>query len=156
MRSPILLLAAAALDSSAASAGPFPRTSLLLVGFREATVADFAGTPGEAARRADPNGLMAVSGDFNGDGRTDEARILLNEADGTAYVVAAIEREAKLDTYVLLPGSLEDAANIAIRLAPPKAAGGNPGIAIFTFSDGESAGIRSDFDGDGFTDGPLH
>jgi hypothetical protein len=152
MKSILLFLAAAAVTAAPATADPLPHANLNLAGFREATLADFDGTPGAAARRADPNGLLAASGDFNGDGRTDEARILLNEAEGSAYVVAAIATAGEAETHLLLSMTLSEAADVAIRLAPAKAPESNPGIALFTFTDGESGGIRMDFDGDMFRD----
>jgi hypothetical protein len=121
--------------ASAALAGEFPHTALLGMGFVEARLADFTGTPGFAARRAAPDGLLALSADLNGDGRTDEVRILRNRDRGTARVVATI-MTGQLDTYVLRETSFDQAADIGLRLAPR--AGERPGVTIFSLAGGPS------------------
>src|SRR3954468_21157097 len=116
---PLLIVLSAA---SIAQAGPFPPTALLSIGYREARLADFEGTPGQAQRRAAPDGLLSLTADLNGDGRDDEVRILLNQERQLAYVAAAIMTE-KLDTYVLRRVALDEAAYIGLRDAPPRSDG---------------------------------
>lgn len=121
------------------------------MGFREATLADFASSPQVSARRADPSGYLAVSADFNGDGKVDEARILLNEQRMVAYVVAVIRSPAKVDTYVLSQMALADAKNVGIALAKPLRANQSrsvAGVTIFRLDTGR--GEASYFDGEDF------
>jgi hypothetical protein len=89
------------------------------MGFREATMADFTDSPWAARRRTEASGYLAVTADFNGDGKADEARILLNEQRKLAYVVAVIQSPTKVDTYVLSQMALEEAKDIGIALASP-------------------------------------
>jgi hypothetical protein len=142
----ILLLAAMAGPWAAmAHAGDFPRTALLGIGFHVATLADFDGTPGQASRQASPDGLLALTGDFNGDGRPDEVRILLNPAEDRAGVVAAILTD-QLDTYFLEQTSVAHASDLGLRLAPAR--DGRQGVTIFSLSDGRSETLY--LEGDGF------
>lgn len=98
-------------------AGEFPRTALLAAGFREAQLNDFAGTANYQARAATPSAMLAVTGDFDGDGEADEARLLLNAERKLAYVAATIMKADKLDTHVLASMPLADAGRIAISAA---------------------------------------
>ncbi|TMJ20249.1 MAG: hypothetical protein E6G92_11010 [Alphaproteobacteria bacterium] len=136
MRSILPVLTALCAASTAALAGPFPPTALLSIGYREARLADFEGTPGQAQRRAAPDGLLSLTADLNGDGRDDEVRILLNQERQLAYVAAAIVTE-KLDTYVLRRVPLDEAADIGLRDAPPRL-DGRHGVTIFSLSSGRA------------------
>ena len=142
----VLALATAA----PAGADEFPRTALLSIGYREARLADFEGTAGYAQRRAAPNGLLSLSADLNGDGHSDEVRILLNEERQIFYVAAAIETH-QLDTYILERGTLSEAADVGLRLAPA-GPGGRPGITIIPISGGEGRTLY--FDGQEFRESP--
>lgn len=104
--------------TTAAVAGPFPRIAFLSMGFSEATLDMVKGTANLANRKADPAGFLAVSADFNGDGRTDEARILVNPAARQLRVVAVIQSAAKVDTYVLKTLPIDALPTVGIRLAP--------------------------------------
>jgi hypothetical protein len=79
------------LVATAALGAQLPPIACLSMGFKEATMADLAAGPRVSARRADPNSYLSVTADFNGDGKADEARILLNEQRKVAYVVAVIQ-----------------------------------------------------------------
>jgi len=104
--------------ATAAGAGPFPRIAFMGMGYSEATKAMLTGTANLADREADPSGFLAVSADFNADGRTDEARILVNPAERQFRIVAVIQSATKVDTYVLKTLPLDALATIGIRLAP--------------------------------------
>jgi hypothetical protein len=132
----VLPLLTALCAASIAQAGPFPPTALLSIGYREARLADFEGTPGQTQRRAAPDGLLSLTADLNGDGRDDEVRILLNQERQLAYVAAAIVTE-KLDTYVLRRVALDEAADIGLRDAPPRS-DGRHGVTIFSLSSGRA------------------
>ena len=139
------------LIASVTHAAALPSIAFLSIGFREATVTDFKSTPQELTRRADESGFLAVTADFDGDGKADEARILLNEKRGVAYVVAVIQSAAKVDTYVLSQMPLPDANNVGITLARPltgAASRGSAGILIFALDSG--LGEASYFDGEEF------
>lgn len=121
------------------------------MGFREATLVDFAETSQAIARRVDVTGFLAVTADFNGDGKNDEARILLNEKEGVAYVVAVIVFKAQVDTYVLSRLLLQDAKNIGISPAAPLPGGSTArrsGLKIFEIDSGQ--GEANYFDGEDF------
>ncbi len=121
------------------------------MGYREAKLADFAATPQANARQSDKSGYLAVTADFDGDGLEDEARILLNEKIGTAYVVAVIESRAKVDTYVLSQMTLNDAKMVGISMASPLhgSAARASGVTIFNITSGEGEAIY--FDGEDFS-----
>ena len=140
-----------ALLGSTAQGAELPPIAFLSMGFKEATMADFASEPEVFARRADPSGYLAVTADFNGDGKVDEARILLNEQRQVAYVVAVIQTVAKIDTYVLSHMPLHDVKNVGIAPAKPLAADrsrGLPGLTIFALDSGR--GEARYFDGEEF------
>jgi hypothetical protein len=121
------------------------------MGFREATMADFTDSPWAARRRTEAGGYLAVTADFDGDGKADEARILLNDQRRVAYVVAVIQSPAKVDTYVLSQIALHDAKDIGIALANPLAndkSRGLAGVNIFPLDSGQ--GEASYFDGESF------
>lgn len=143
---------ACALLGSAAHGAQLPRIAFLSMGYREATIADFASSPQAPWRRADPRAYLAVTADFNGDGEADEARILLNEQRGVAHVVAVIRSpSSKLDTYVLSHMPLESAKNVGITLAKPLASAGphgRVGVTVFNLDSGQ--GEAAYFDGEEF------
>ncbi len=117
---------------------PMPRTALLGIGYVEAKLSDFVGTTGYERRLDDPTGFLAVSADFRGDGRVDQARVLRNTERGVAYVVVVTLRE-KIDTYVVKSMPLSEADNIGIRgAAPAKPNLVAAGLTIFAL-DGTSA-----------------
>jgi hypothetical protein len=125
-----------------------PPIAFLSIGFKEATIADFKDTPWAAKRRIDASGYLAVTADFNGDGKADEARILLNEQRRVAYVVAVIQSHSKVDTYVLSEMALHDAKNVGIALAKPLSndqSHGLAGVTVFALETGR--GEASYFDG---------
>ncbi len=141
-----------ALMGAATNGAQLPPIAFLSMGFKEATMVDFASGPQASARRADPSGYLAVSADFNGDGKVDEARILLNEQRRVAYVVAVIQSPSKVDTYVLSQMTLEDANNVGITPAKPLGTSqsrGSSGVTIFALGSGQ--GEASYFDGEGFS-----
>ena len=147
----IVNLLALGLSASAALCGQLPPIAFLSMGFREAKVADVTLGPGSSARRADPNGFLAVTADFNGDGKPDEARILLNEQRHAAYVVVVIQSSSKVDTYVLSQMSLQDASNIGIALAKPLGADQSRGLAgVTVFALDSGIGEANYFDGEDF------
>ena len=121
------------------------------MGFREATMADFTNSSWAAMRRRDASGYLAITADFNGDGKADEARILLNEQQKVAYIVAVIQSTDKVDTYVLSQIALEEAKDIGIALANPLVndeSRGLPGVNIFALDTGQ--GEANYFDGEEF------
>lgn len=139
-----------ALTVPAANGAQLPPIAFLSIGFKEATMADFASSPQASARRADPSGYLAVSADFNGDGKVDEARILLNEQRRVAYVVAVIQSPSKVD--VLSQMTQEAADNVGITPAKPigtNQSRGPSGVTIFALDSGQ--GEASYFDGEGFS-----
>ena len=151
MFSRLFIVIASAFIGSIASAAPLPRIAFLSIGFTEATLADFKGTPQAIARRTDKRGYLAVTADFNGDGQDDEARMLLNKKRSVAYIVAVISSATKVDTYVLTQMPLQEANNVGITRAKPLrdvASGGSAGITIFALDTGQ--GEASYFDGEDF------
>jgi hypothetical protein len=144
------ILAVAALTGSSVKAGDFPKTALVSMGYEEAAPADFAATPGYQKRLADPSGFLAVSADFNGDGKMDEARLLINRDWDEAFIVVTI-MTVDLDTYVLDKMPLAQAARVGIR--PAQSAPGSQkeavaGLSIFKL-DGTSERLEY-FNGEGF------
>lgn len=134
-------------------AGEFPRTALLAAGFREAQLSDFAGTAGYEIRAAAPSARLAVTGDFNGDGDADEARLLLNPERKLAYVAATIMQADKLDTYVLASVPLADAGRILISATECKRGTvRQTGIVIYDLE--RADGEVHCFDGEEFSAGP--
>lgn len=128
-----------------------PRIAFLSLGFKEATMTDFTATPQARARHADASGYLAVTADFNGDGKADEARILLNEQRKVAYVAAVIQSASKVDTYVLAQMPLKDANNVGITLAKPLQNAPDHrlnGVTVFAIDSGQ--GEANYFDGDEF------
>ena len=114
-------------------------------------MADFTDGPWAAVRRADANGYLAVTADFNGDGKADEVRILLNEQRTVAYVVAVIQSSSKVDAYVLSQMALQDAKNVGIAPANPltkNQSRGLAGVTVFALDSGQ--GEASYFDGKDF------
>ena len=105
-------------------------TALLSIGFTEATLADFVSTASYPKRLADPMGFLAVSADFRGDGRTDDARLLRNVERGVAYVVVVCVRD-KVDTYIVKSVSLSDADNLGVRAAESLPGRRASGLTIF-------------------------
>lgn len=141
-----------ALMSATTNGAQLPPIAFLSMGFKEATMADFASSPQASVRGADPSGYLAVSADFDGDGKVDEARVLLNEQRRVAYVIAVIQSPSKVDTYVLSQMALEDVNNVGIALAKPLEADqsrGLSGVKIFALDSGQ--GKASYFDGEDFT-----
>ncbi|HEY7806154.1 MAG TPA: hypothetical protein VIC34_03050 [Croceibacterium sp.] len=128
-------------------AGPFPPIAFLSMGFREARLSDFSRSAYVSRRREDPTAFLSVTADFNGDGRPDEARLLINQARQIAYVVAVIQTK-QVDTYVLASYSLASAEKIGIRAAPPQSGSGRMGITVFDIQ--SDLGETSYFDGSEF------
>lgn len=122
------------------------------MGFREAQLSDFSETAETKMRVAAPDGYLKVTADFNGDGKLDEARLLVNDARRIAYVAATILTSEKLDTYVLASYPLEEIGGVAIRAAKPapvgNAAARHAGIEILDLTTGE--GEANYFDGEEF------
>nr|WP_310524176.1 hypothetical protein [Polymorphobacter sp.] len=146
-----VVVLACALVGATTNGAQFPPIAFLSIGFKEATMVDFASSPQVSARRADASGYLAVSADFDGDGEVDEARVLLNEQRKVAYVVAVIQSPSKVDTYVLSQMPLEDAKNVGITLAKPlevNQSRGLCGVKIFALDSGQ--GEASYFDGEEF------
>jgi hypothetical protein len=142
---------ASALFGTTAHGAALPPIAFLSIGFKEATMADFTEGPWAAKRRIDASGYLAVTADFNGDGKADEARILLNEQRKVAYVVAVIQSPSKVDTYVLSQFALQDAMNVGIAPASPLAnrkSRGLAGVTVFALDSGQ--GEASYFDGEDF------
>lgn len=140
-----------ALLGATAHGAKLPPIAFLSIGFREATLADFRSDAQRVARRADASGYLAVTTDFNGDGKPDEARILLNQQRNVAYVIAVIQSSAKIDTYVLSQITLQDAQNVGITIAKPLPADqsrGLAGVTVFALDSGH--GEASYFDGQEF------
>jgi len=151
MRCRLSIFIACALISLAAHGAQLPRIAFLSMGFREATIGDFASSPHAPWRRAGPRAYLAVTADFNEDGEADEARILLNEQRAVAYVVAVIRSPSKVDTYVLSRMSLEGAKNVGITLAKPLTSDelhGRVGVTVFALDSGQ--GEAAYFDGEEF------
>jgi len=103
---------------SSIAAGPFPRIAFMSMGYSEASTEMLEGTPNFARRRSDQSGFLEVSADFNADGKTDEARILVNPAKGDLRVVAVIQSATKIDTYVLKTLPISALPTLGISLAP--------------------------------------
>lgn len=146
-----LVVFTCALTGATTSGAQLPPIAFLSMGFKEATIADFASSPQASARRVDPSGYLVVSADFDGDGKVDEARILLNEERRVAYVVVVIQSRFKVDTYVLSHMTQDDAKNVGITLAKPLGANqsrGLSGVQIFALDSGQ--GEASYFDGEDF------
>lgn len=118
-----LLAGAVSLAATSAPcvAGEMPFEALQGMGYKQAKAADFVGTPHFHDRAENPTAWLAVTADFNGDGKDDEARLLLNPNRKIAYVVVTI-LTTKLDTYVLKIIPLADVEDIGIRLGPRVAA----------------------------------
>lgn len=147
----LVVVLACALMGATTNGAQLPPIAFLSMGFKEATMADFVSSPQVSMRRADPSGYLAVSTDFNGDGKIDEARVLLNEQRGVAYIVAVIQSPSKVDTYVLSQLPLQDAKNVGITRAEPLGANqsrGLAGVRIFALDSGQ--GAASYFDGEEF------
>jgi hypothetical protein len=119
-----------AAETGSPQSSPVP-TALLSIGYVEARLSDFVGTAGYEKRLSDPTGFLAASGDFRGDGRTDQALLLRNPERGIAYVIVVIVRE-KIDTYIVKSIPLAEADNIGIRVAgPAQPRGSASGLTIF-------------------------
>ena len=106
-------------------------TALLSIGFVEAKLADFAGTPSYGQRLADPNGYLAVSADFRGDGHQDQARVLRNIERNVAYVVM-ISVRSKIDTFVVKSVPLPEADRLGLEASPSLQAGRPVGLRVFS------------------------
>ena len=136
-----------------ASAGDFPATALLSIGFSEVRLDDLRNTETYSLRVAEPCGFLIISADLNGDGIADEVRILQNLERGVAYVAAAITTPTKLDTYVLKSVPLAEVPYLAIEVASPDPNLGKgikgAGIAIFDLRTG--LGEANFFDGEEFS-----
>ena len=89
-------------------------------------------SPEYARRLSDPEGFLAVSGDFKGDGVQDQAGILRNAQRGVAYIVVSIIR-AKADTYVVKQMSLAQADDTGLQVAC-SAGGKSCGLTVFSLS----------------------
>jgi hypothetical protein len=127
----MLFLGASMVASDVPSTSDSVPTALKYIGYVEARLSDFAGTAGYEKRLSDPSGFLAASADFRGDGRVDQARLLLNSERGVAYVVVVIVRE-KIDTYIVKIVQLSEVDNLGIRIAAPaKSNGVAAGLTIF-------------------------
>ena len=99
-------------------AGDLPPIALTTqLGYLEARP-DMFRSPNDAVRAASPNGYFAVSGDFDGDGRTDEARILIKKNGKEGMMVAVIDRGHNIKTYGFEKMKATMLGNIGIKLAP--------------------------------------
>ena len=137
---PLATILAAVLGVGLAQAGKLPPIALLSTGFREARTIDLRSVNQGAVRRTVKNNLLSVTSDFNGDGRVDEARIIINNERQIAYVVAVISSTATVDTYFLAHSSLTDAADFGIMEAEPlseNASRGRSGISIVSLKSGQ-------------------
>lgn len=126
-----------AIEEPAPDHHPLP-TALISIGYVEAKLSDYASSPAYAKRLTDPEGFLAFSADFIGDGRLDRARVLRNVERNLAYVVVVLVRE-KIDTHVIMSMTLDQTETIGIRAATPSDEGSNAaGITIFSL-DGQNA-----------------
>ncbi len=99
-------------------AGDLPPIALVTqLGYLEARP-DMFKSPSSDARAASPSGFYAVSGDFDGDGRTDEARILIKKNGHDGMMVAVIDRGYNIKTYGFEKMKSTMIGNIGIKLAP--------------------------------------
>lgn len=131
-----------------ALAGPLPPIAFISMGYRELSLGDLKDSSHFVDRKADKNGYLSVSADFNGDGVTDEARILVNAERGDARVVVVIKSPSKVDTYVLEAMPIRDAEDVGIKLGPAPSGGqGKASLILFRF--GGHAKVNR-FDGDEF------
>ena len=115
------------------------------MGWREANSSDVDTLPNAGARSADPTHFLAASCDFNGDGRSDEARILLppDGQDEIRIVVVAIT--TKIDTYVLGQFDRKALSDIAIEGIAQRKGEMCNALRIFRFSGGsETQMLRDD------------
>lgn len=148
----LLSVACVALVAPPLGAAEFPSTALLSIGFREVRLDDVRDGSEFAKRLGVPSGYLSVSTDFNGDGKSDEARILQNSDRQIAYVVVVTLSADKVDTYVIKSLPLSDVPHLAI-IATPLDHGivgerATPGLAIFDLRSGK--GEASYFDGEDF------
>ena len=118
----------------AAIAGPFPPIAFVAMGYKEVTRSTLPATSDQIWRNASPTGYLAITADFNGDGKDDEARILANPQLGEARIVVVIVSNEKIDTYVLQIMDLNQVQTIGIDLVKAQPATGRklPGIVVFT------------------------
>ena len=117
------------MNAQPSAPAPLP-TALLSIGFVEAKLADFVGTPDYARRLAEPSGYLAVAADFTGDGDQDQARVLRNSERKVAYVVV-ISIHEKVDTFVVESIPFAEADQVALRIAPSAKPGGPSGLEVF-------------------------
>lgn len=136
-----------------ASAGDFPATALLSIGFSEVRLDDLQNTETYPMRAAEPCGFLIISADLNGDGNADEVRVLQNLERGIAYVAAAITTPTKLDTYVLKSVPLAEVPYLAIDVTSPdpNLAKGIKGAGIAIFDLRTGLGEAYFFDGEEFS-----
>lgn len=146
------------------AAGPFPPIAFMRMGYSEASMQMLDGTANLARRKLDHSGYLAVSADFNADGKMDEARILVNPDREELRVVAVIQSATKIDTYVLKTLPINALPTLGISLAPAgtyeadcapcavkPVVTSRPGIMIFEFDGKAQLKIHpSDNTDDGF------
>lgn len=124
------------------------------MGYREATLNLLVGSDHYKDRLAEKSGFLSVTADFNGDGKDDEARVLVNASRGDARVVVVILSPDKVDTYVLASAPADNLDTLGIRLEAPNHGAGRalPGLVVFRF--GGAAELNT-FNGEEFAASPL-
>ncbi len=142
-----MLAAAVALAPIAAIAADMPQMMLTTkLGWVEAKP-DMFRSPNDAMRAMSPSGFYAATGDFDGDGKADEARMLINRDGKQAMLVIVLKQpNYKMRTFGFTPMKASLLGVIGIKVAVPgtytlaRPEGGvttksigNPGLIMFRY-----------------------
>lgn len=106
--------------------------------WRDARPDDFKDTPSAAARAAVPNQALSVSGDFDGDGRADAARLMVSVKAGVYAVVVEFARPAGPARLLVAAAPLADLGAVGL---DAERHGRRADLVIFTF-DGARQVVR--------------
>lgn len=113
------LFALAAAITAPAVGGTLPPIMLVTkLGYLEARP-DMFKSPYDATRQQSPNGFYAASGDFDGDGKADEARLLIDRAGKNAVLVIVIDHGPNIKTYGFDKMKATQLGSLGIKVAPP-------------------------------------
>ena len=138
------LFALAAAITAPAVGGTLPPIMLVTkLGYLEARP-DMFKSPYDATRQQSPNGFYAASGDFDGDGKADEARLLIDRAGKNAVLVIVIDHGPNIKTYGFDKMKATQLGSLGIKVAPPGTYRlANPAGGVTTKTIGDLLGHRS-------------